>query len=373
MSFLSGRLAARRFILKDVHGGDHSPDAITGALNDAAFNPDQAARMKAGGLTKGWAWGDGEQVDFDAGGRPWLYNWYALFFLRIDELKIPAPVLKRRCKQLEDEWKERHDREKVPSSVKRELKLAAEDELAPKTHPTTRLIPVLWDTNSNTVYVHTFTAGALDSVRTAFRGSFSGRLEPITSLTAMEHTGWDTARRVDESAHCADTLASEFYLWLWHDTSQGCITALDDDLLGGSLENLGIECWLQERAKLSSPAGTTTLKAESLTDAEISAALLQSKAFTSIGLHLRRDEAEYRIVLQGGEIDIRSAKLPPCGGGAEDDLFYERIYFIEDLYMGVMRLYRLFLALRLNETRWGAWVAKTEAFVKAQGRAGDSG
>ena len=359
MPFLSGKLAARRFQLTEVDGVDHSPDSITGALNGAAFNNDQTARMKAGDVIRGWAYGDGFQTDFEADGRQgWLFNHYALFFLRIDELKIPGAILKRRRRELEAKWCEDNGREKVPSGVKRELKMQAEDELAPKTHPTTKLIPVLWETSENIVYVHTFATSSLDTLRSAFRGSFSGRLEAITAVNAMATVKDADAPTLDQTElYGPDQLASDFYLWLWYTT--------DDD--GGTLDLDGevYDAWVESKVVLASEGDTTTLKAENINEVEISASLRRGKAFTAIGLHLRREEREYEILLQGGELDIRSAKLPPCAQAGDDELLYERAYLIEDLHFIVMKFYKTFLLLRLDDDKWGPWYAKVRKRIES--------
>ena len=313
--FLSGAVAAQLLTVESSDELDLSPPTLAAALQGAAFPIDRLERLHPGDTISGWVFGpEADQVDFEAGDRPWLLNQYAHFSYRTDELKVPAKPLRRLRKQREAAWCAEHGREKAPSAVRREIKELAENELARKVMPTSRTVELVWDTVNHIVYVHTYSEKLLGKIRSLFRASFDSSLDLTNAENALEKTEWSQTAVVPEHS-VADALSREFYKWLWFTTEVGGIIDIDHDVTGGSLTSAGIEFWLEEKAVLNrheDSANKTTLSAENLNEQEILTSMRQGKGFAAIGIHLRREDREYSATLEGEGLHVKSLKLPPA-------------------------------------------------------------
>ena len=124
-------------------------------------------------------------------------------------------------------------------------------------------------------------------------------------------------------------LAPEFYTWLWFSSeTAGGIFALPD------ADGVPVEVWVDERLSFRNP--------------EARAALASGKVINDIQLQIKTDERAYSLSLKGEGMDISGLKLPPHSGDGYQALFYERMYFVQDVYRMLELFYVAFARLRTH-------------------------
>lgn len=163
----------------------------------------------------------------------------------------------------------------------------------------------------------------------------------------------------DENLPILPHLAPEFYTWLWFSSeSAGGIFSLPDS------DGVPIEVWVEERMAFRNPDAqkmrATVTGENTPQSAEARAALASGKIVHDIQLHLKTDEREYTLTLKGYGMDISGLKLPPHSGEGFEGLFYERIYFVKDIYRILENLYVTFAQLRTSEV----WVESIVPMIR---------
>jgi len=386
MPILSGPMTIRRFTLssKGPDDGaklDTSPDAITAALQEGAFNMDAAGRLKAGDKISGWVHGDdGAEANFDTNGRPWHHACYAVFALRTDELKIPRGPLRIELKKRMKAWCEESGRERVPNSVKRELRELVEYDLAQKTLPTTKLCWVLWNTQDKDGYVifHSLAQSSNDLFQLSWRHTFGVPLEPVNAATlaatfnptlaALIEEAWMVGEGADDGTFSDSfTLSREFYCWLWRTTSTQNLHYIDDEIQGGKLAGAEVDAWLHEQMQLERYDGSdakTTLRGDPIQKEEVRVAFAEQKGIVGIGMALRKSDLEFSVTLSGDKLDAKTLKLPPSSGEDDEARLYERIYLYEAYHDTLTKLFELFLRHRLDTPRWTRWKSQLKAWIQ---------
>jgi hypothetical protein len=221
--------------------------------------------------------------------------------------------------------------------AKEAAKLRAEAEAADGRFRRLNHCPVLWDGQSNTLYVGSTSSSVLDRLQSLFRETFDRALEPITAgslalglapanpddpgqllgnlgrgpLTLVGASGDETssitwAEREGESSF-PDYLGNEFLVWMWH--------ALQND--GESVrlsDGSDVTVMLAKTLTLDCPRGETGR--DQLTDdaptrlPEALRALQAGKLPRKAGMILVRQGAQFELTLQAETLAVSSAMLP---------------------------------------------------------------
>jgi DNA recombination-dependent growth factor C len=116
----------------------------------------------------------------------WLYNEYALFALRVDKKRLPAKLfaatLEKRC----EAWKAERDLERIPASMKAELKDALEAEWLTRTLPSVATTEAVWNLQEGWLILHGMSEAVIERFRVRFFRTFGRRLLPWSPLDYCE-------------------------------------------------------------------------------------------------------------------------------------------------------------------------------------------
>ncbi|MSP55832.1 MAG: hypothetical protein EXR69_09560 [Myxococcales bacterium] len=179
MGALKGGLSARRYQVMGDLPANFQDDAIA-KLNQNAFRDALTAVHKEERL--GWVQVhnllDTEFDDINV----WLYQQFATFSMRVDKKVIPATLFRAMLQKRQQIWCKANNRERVPFTVKAELKEALELELLEKTLPRVTIVDVVWNTTEGWVLFNSHSAAQSDRFRKLFHRTFGYILQPFTPL-----------------------------------------------------------------------------------------------------------------------------------------------------------------------------------------------
>lgn len=190
MGLLKGGLTARTY---RVDGSLPSGwrEAYRDRLNGAAFREPPTPQGKE--ELEGWV-----QVhnlldtSFDDLNR-WLYDPFAVFALRIDKKTLPAKLFRAQLEKDVEAWAEERGVDRVPASVKGELKDKLEDAWLARTLPRVALTEVVWHVTEGWVLVGSLSEKACERVRIRFHRTFGLELHAASPLDGVSE---DLRRRL---------------------------------------------------------------------------------------------------------------------------------------------------------------------------------
>lgn len=383
MGFPSGSVSFRRF---KVVG--EQPTLIDQALLDKIAEH----RMQVGEFSvpeeTEYGWCGGRHV-FD-GKFSHQHNVFAEaihFALRIDTNRVPGE-LKKAYQLMEEEaaGKENpsgHASKKQKKDVKEVVRAKVEEDLKSGKFRRSKLVPLLWDLPTATVY-SSCSASAFEKLAEIFERTFNLQLEPVSTGTLAlawaeekkkRHEYEDTkpTRFVNgpdgegqypeypwtaKGATPKDFLGNEFLLWLWHeaDAKEGVIKT----------EGAGEIALLMDRSlELDCAYGQTgkdTLRAEGPTRMpEARDGLRSGKLPRKTGLVIETAGKQYTLNLNAESLACGGVVMPEVEE-AEDArvLFEERIPMLRDLCSGLDALFHAFLKVRLSSS----WEGTTSTLRK---------
>jgi len=182
MGLLAGAMTARRFrVSGEMPEGwrDHLRDG----LENYAF-PEHPGKGKE--EVEGWVRVqnllDREFDDFNL----WLYNNYAVFALRVDKRTLPARLFKATLEKQCEQWCEAEGVERVPNTVKLEIKERLEAEWLDRVLPRCQVTEIIWNLDENWVLLGSTSDKLADRVRKRFLQSFGVKLVPWSPLDLIQ-------------------------------------------------------------------------------------------------------------------------------------------------------------------------------------------
>lgn len=193
-------------------------------------------------------------------------------------------------------------------------------------------------------------------------------LPPAPAVRPLAHTGWgdgSTEAPEPDATPALPHLATEFFAWLWYASERD----------GGtfSLGKDGVfSFWVDDRLSFRLPDED---KARAVLTGESAAATLEARAALSGGkvvrdlrLALRREDREYSVTLRGLHLDLQGAKLPAELKSADqvDEVLYERMFLLDELWFMVGALYRRFAEERTSEDWRSVHLASIRRWVSGQ-------
>ena len=377
MGFSSGSVSFRRFAV--IGEAPARPDQeLLDRLSQHALRPSELGLPEE--VEYGWCGGrhvlDG-QFSFE-------HNVFAdavAFALRVDTNKVPGS-LKKAYTLMEEEavaatnpsgFISKQQKRDVRDVVRRKL----DDELRSGRFRRSRMLPVLWDLPSQTVYCQA-TGKSAEMLMEIFERSFGVALEPVTSgslaLRLMERHGrrrdYEDSRPtrfvpgpegegqypeypwVAKGPQPKDFLGNELLLWLWHQVDARGGTIATDSAGDVSVvidKSLDLDCAYGQ-------TGRDSLRADgAVRMPEAKDALRSGKLPRKAWLIVHTAGHQFELTLNPEALAVGAARLPEVEEADTDRvLFEERIAMLRDLCKGLDALYERFLTVRCSSGWEGA-------------------
>lgn len=378
MGFLNGRVTYVRF---RVSGDSPLPfgEDILEQVSLHAIGRHGAADP-TDGVTTGWAGGD-HVLDTTFELSKNIVNDALHLAMRVDTDKIPGTLLKAYTK-IETDLRARENPSGFPTKAQRAeakeaARIRAEAEAADGRFRRLAHYPVLWDGQTNSLYIGATSASVIDKLLTLFRETFDRSLEPITagSLTqalspvetfgpvgfVSEDAGFTSVAWAGEHADRPDFLGNEFLIWLWHTLqNESDIIALADGSEATVMvtKTLTLDCPRGEtgRDQLTNE-GPTRLP-------EAFRALQAGKLPRKAGLIIVRHGQQYELTLQAESLAVSGANLPKLEGASGREIQVARIDLLRHLVETLDLLYDAF-ARRRTGPEWSNDLGRIRRWLQA--------
>lgn len=388
MGFLNGRITFTRY---RVGGGSPLPfdDDLLEQARAHAFGH-HGAGDAADGIFTGWSGGD-HVLDLNINLAKNVLNDAVHMAIRIDTDKIPSALLKAYT-QIEIQARAQMNTSGVATKAQREeakeaARARAQSEAADGRFRRHGHCPMLWDGQTQTLYVGSTSNSVLERIQALFRETFDRTLEPITAggLTRLidqnrggndngEGEGATSSVRLDDAGSLLlihapadgpaapsvawsgddpaslDYLGNEFLVWIWHALqNEGESVRLSDgsDAVVMLAKTLTLDCPRGEtgRDQLTDDAPTRL--------PEAFRALQAGKLPRKAGMIVVRHGAQYELTLQAETLAVSGAALPkPDDDGlSRHDQHLARIDSLRHLAQTLDLLFEAFL-LRRTGAGW---------------------
>jgi hypothetical protein len=369
MGFAAGSVSFRRFFVVGK-----SPKAVDqGLIDKLEANSLKASEFGVPGEEE-YGWSGGRHV-LD-GTFSFEHNVYAdavHFALRIDTNKVPAE-LKKAWELMEADataaenpsgFISKNQKKDVKDSIRKKV----EDELRSGHFRRSKLLPVLWDLQSQTVYSPA-SGKAFEKLAEIFERTFGLELVPVSAgslglrmsdargnrrdyedhrptrfVSGPEGEGqYPEYPWVAKGAEPKDFLGNEFLLWLWHeaDARTGIIaTEKAGDVTLYIDRTLDLDCAYGQ-------TGRDTLRGDGPSRMpEARDALRSGKLPRKAGMIIDAGKQQYTFNFNAEQLSFTSAKLPDVEDAENPRVvFEERITLLRDLCGAIDGLFEAFLKLR---------------------------
>jgi len=380
MGFFTGRMTCCRYRVSGRSPRAFGPEH----LERLAANAIGKQRIAASdGVESGWIAGDHIlDTRFDLAKN--IVEDTLHFALRIDAQKIPGDLL-RAYTQVELEGAAAGNPSGIASArQKREARNAARERLEKEAGDgrflRRKMVPLLWDCQSNELLVGTTSVTALDRLHTLFQPTFDRKLELLGAgmQAFLQAEARNQTRGVDDATLAAfvpgkpvsevawlpdegnrDFLGNEFLLWLWYVVdNEADVLALADksEVTVMFARTLVLECPRGQTGKES----ITSDGPASLPEAHraIQAGKLPRKA----GLTLVRQDQQYELTLHAETLAITSARLPAPEADDDRARQEERVKQLRHLLETLDLLYDAFGHRRLGPA-WSKDLARVQKWL----------
>lgn len=323
-----------------------------------------------------------------------VFNDALHFALRIDTNRVPGD-LKKAYQMMEEEAVaaqnpsghiSKNQRRDVKDVVRRKI----EEELKSGRFRRSRLVPVLWDLPSHTLFTPASNQAA-EKLRELFERTFGLELEPLgAGSLALRYCEKHGRRRDYEDARPTrfvagpegesqtpdypwaakgpepkDFLGNEFLLWLWHETETGSGTLKIEG--GGEISlvldrALDLECAYGQTGKDSLRADGCTRMPEALD------ALRSGKLPRKVGMIVETAGHQFQTTLSAETLGLSGTTVPEVED-AEDArvVFEERVAMLRDLARSLDGLFHAFLKLRISSS-WESQVGAIRKWISRSGK-----
>lgn len=369
MGFASGSVSFRRFRVigkspKDLH------QSLLDKLEANAIQPSEIGVPEE----EEYGWCGGRHV-LDAK-FSFEHNVFAdalHFALRIDTNKVPGELKKAWLMMEEDTaaaenpsgFISKNQKKDVKDSIRKKI----DDELRAGRFRRSKMLPVLWDLPSQTVYCSA-SGKSFEMLAEIFERTFGLELAPLSSGSLGLRVAEDRGKRRDyedfrptrfvqgpdgenqqpdypwvaKGPEPKDFLGNEFMLWLWHeaDNRTGVIaTEKAGDVTIYIDKTLDLDCAYGQ-------TGRDTLKGDGPSRMpEARDGLRSGKLPRKAGLIIDAGRQQYTFSLSVEQLSFNAAKLPDVeDADSPRVVFEERITLLRDMCRAVDGLFEIFLKLR---------------------------
>jgi hypothetical protein len=385
MGFLNGRVTFLRFHVSGRRPGQFGPEYLE-KLAEHQIGKQKVS--SSDGVEVGWIAGDHIlDTSFDLAKN--IINDTLQFAMRVDAQKIPSDLL-RAYMQVEVEVLAKESPSgRVGARQRREARATARERLEQEAkdgrYLKRKAIPVLWDANSNELFVGTTSLTAIDRLLELFQHTFERKLEPLNAGTQAFRLAEarQQTRSVDDANPATfvpgvspagiawmpeeasrDFFGNEFLLWLWYilDAVSDTIELIDKSEVAAMMaRTLALECprGLTGRETIQSDGPTRLPEARRA----VQAGKLPRKA----GLTLVRHDKQYELTLQAESLAVSGARLPAPEGEEEHARAEERVTNFRDLVETLDLLYDVFCRVRTGGD-WTKELGKIQRWLQSEDR-----
>ena len=391
MGFASGSVSFRRFAV--VGSAPAAPEqALLDKLAEFALKPGEFGVPEQ----TEYGWGGGRHV-LD-GAFSFEHNVFAdalHFAMRIDTNKVPGD-LKKAYKIMEEEaaaaenpsgFISKNQKREVKDTVRRKL----EDDLRSGKFRRSKLLNVLWDLPSRTVFCAA-SGSSFEKLSELFERTFELKLVPATAGSLALRTLEPRGRRRDyedfrptrfvhgpegesqypeypwvaKGPEPKDFLGNEFLLWLWHEAdgrngtivteSAGEVTAYID-------RSLDLDCAYGQ-------TGRDALRGEGPGRMpEAKAGLRTGKVPRKTGLILDASGQQFSFTLNGEALSVGSLKLPDVEeADSPRVVFEERVAMLREFSKTLDALFETFLKTRAGSA-WEGYTGGVRRWIQQAAKA----
>jgi hypothetical protein len=371
MGFASGSVSFRRFLVVGEQPKSIDQDLLD-KLAAHALKPSEFGVPEE----EEYGWSGGRHV-FDAT-FSFEHNVFAdalHFALRIDTNKVPGE-LKKAWELMEEEaaasasksgFVSKTQKQEVKESVRKKI----EEELRSGHFRRSKLLPILWDLPSQTVYCSA-SGKSFEKLAEIFHRTFGLDLQPVSAgslalrvcearqkrreyedfrptrfVTGPEGEGQHPEYPwVAKGPEPKDFLGNEFLLWLWHeaDNRTGIIATEDaGDVTLYIDRSLDLDCSYGQ-------TGRDGLKGDGPSRMpEARDALRSGKVPRKAGMIIDAGRQQYAFTLNPEQMSLGAAKLPEVEDAESPrTLFEERVSLLRDLCAAIDGLFATFLKVRAS-------------------------
>jgi DNA recombination-dependent growth factor C len=284
---------------------------------------------------------------------------YVAFSLRVDHRRVPSMVLKQFVRQAVEGYRREHEGKWPARQEKQQIREDVQLSLLKRALPQPSACEIAWNPQKHWLLVGTTNTKMLEIFLEHFEKHL--RLYPVPLYHvnwALHHIPLDgrqkdvltglVSPKSPQALHDGRFLGYEFLTWLWFFTerSEGSLTLADHRKARVSLG---------ERLVLSRPDDgkeRVICTTQALALHEARTALQQGKWVQEAQLFLSIGDNEYFLTLDTALWAIKGLKtpkqLPDFEVDDEEGRFLERMYFLEEVFMGLEALYGRFLKQRLD-------------------------
>jgi hypothetical protein len=385
MGFASGSVSFRRYAVEG-----NSPKAIEQSLLDAlaehALRPGEIGVPEE--IEYGWS-GGRHVLDGNFGFEHNVFADALHFALRIDTNKAPSE-LKKAYTMMEEEaaasgnpsgFVSKNQKRDVKESVRRKI----EDELRTGQYRRSKLVPILWDLPTQTLYSPA-SGASFEKLAEIFQRTFGLDLSPLTSGSlAQRSLETRKSRReyedmrptrfvpgpageseypeypwVAKGPQPKDFLGNEFFLWLWHeaDARTGIVGTEAGDVTIFIDKSLDLDCAYGQTGR-DTLRGTGPSRMPEARDA-----LRSGKVPRKAGLVLDANGQQYSLSLAAESLAVGSAKLREVEADTSRVLFEERVAILRELSRTIDALFDTFLKTRASSA-WEGQVGTIRRWIQS--------
>lgn len=385
MGFLTGRATYMRFRIDGPRVSAFSEEHIA-KLAENAIGMQRIASED--GSSTGWiAGGHIFDTAFDLAKN--VVNDALHFALRVDEVKLPADVLRAYYEVELKALAASNPSGFASAKQKRQAREYAKDRLEQEAkdgrYLRRKAIPVLWDAVENELLFGTTSTTVIDRLVSLLYATFGRKIEmkgagwqayhlavdmdgePIDAVEAAEPTifvngGHDGEIAWEPDANRRDFLGNEFLLWLWYylETTSDELSLSDGTAATAMISrSLQLECPRGQFGRESfSSEGPSKLP-------EARRAIQAGKLPRKIGLTIVRQNDQYELTLQAETMAISGAKLPAPEAESQQDRQIERVNQLRHLRETLDLMYEAFLGRRLG-AKWPDEVASMREWLRVE-------
>jgi len=287
-------------LMVEPAGGDRIDKAqIEGCLTGHAIDFGRSAKMSSTeDRNIGWATSsEVDEADFSKLDS-WDFNSVSLIYWREDRKVIDTAAKKRVISSRIKAWLEENNRQRCPATVKAEIKLNVDTEMALKAQVKAKIVEVAIHWDSRWAVISCQTDSTVDVIIKLLNQTFKGAVATFSR------------KRVDDmiEGDADENFGVKLIEKLWNKLDQ------DGDL---SIDGAAVE--LGSTAILSSERGKTTIKGD-LTREEIEAAAAAGgrKVFEALGIKLTRSERDFELTILADRLTMKDLVRPPFMGDSKE-------------------------------------------------------
>jgi len=380
MAFDSGSISFRRFAVIGKQPKSIEQDMLD-ALSEFALREKETSSPEP--VEYGWS-GGRHILDANFSFEHNVYADCLHFALRIDTNRFPTE-LRRAYLFIEEEaaaktnpsgFISKLQKRDVRDSIRRKM----DQELRAGNHRRSKLVPILWDVERNTLY-SSASGKSFELLAEIFERTFNLSLQPLGAGSLAHRVLEAQGKRRDyedfkptrfvpsvaseseypeypwvlKGPEPKDFLGNEFLLWLWHESESKTGSVVTES--AGEVDILidrclDLDCAYGQSGK-DSLRGTGPAKFPEARDA-----LRTGKLPRKVGLVIDAHNQQYSFTLNAETFGLTTTKLPDVeDADTPRVLFEERISLLRDLSQAMDGLYETFLKVRASS----GWESQTNS------------